>query len=46
MCSAIVQQQGEWRLRWINDNRWVNCQERTCEELADSLRAGLNEISL
>ncbi len=44
MYTAIVQQQGEWWIGWIKDIPGVNCQERTYDELLDSLRAGLKDI--
>jgi hypothetical protein len=44
MYTAIVQQQGEWWIGWIKDIPGVNCQERTYDELLDSLRGCLKDI--
>ena len=44
MYTAIVQQQGKWWIGWIKDIPGVDCQERTYDELLDSLRAGLKDI--
>ena len=44
MYTANVQQQGEWWIGWIKDIPGVNCQERTYDELLDSLRGCLKDI--
>ena len=44
MYTAIIQQQGEWWIGWIKDIAGVNCQERTYDELLDSVRQGLKDI--
>ena len=41
--TAITQQDGEWWIGWIEEVPGVNCQERTREELLDSLRITLKE---
>ena len=41
--TAVVKQQGEWWIGWIEEVPGVNCQERTREELLESLRATLAE---
>ncbi|HAK89480.1 MAG: hypothetical protein A2077_04560 [Nitrospirae bacterium GWC2_46_6] len=41
--TAIVKQEGDWWIGWIEEIPGVNCQERTHEELVESLRATLKE---
>lgn len=41
--TAIVKQEGDWWIGWIEEIPGVNCQERTREELMKSLRATLKE---
>ncbi|MCP4590181.1 MAG: type II toxin-antitoxin system HicB family antitoxin [bacterium] len=41
--TAILRQSGEWWIGWIEEISGVNCQERTKEELLDSLRVTLKE---
>jgi predicted RNase H-like HicB family nuclease len=41
--TAIVKQQGDWWIGWIEEVPGVNCQERTREELIESLRVTLHE---
>ena len=41
--TAVVKQDGDWWVGWIEELPGVNCQERTHEELLDSLRATLKE---
>jgi hypothetical protein len=41
--TAIVKQQGEWWIGWIEEVPGVNCQERSREELVESLRVTLHE---
>jgi len=36
--TAIIQQRGDWWIGWIEEILGVNCQERTKEELLDTLR--------
>jgi predicted RNase H-like HicB family nuclease len=38
-----VKQDGEWWIGWIEEVPGVNCQERTREELLESLRITLSE---
>ena len=40
---AIVKQSGDWWIGWIEELPGVNCQERTREELLDTLRITLRE---
>jgi hypothetical protein len=39
--TAIIKQQGEWWIGWIEEVPVVNCQERSREELIGSLRVTL-----
>ena len=41
--TAVVKQDGDWWIGWIEEVPGVNCQERTREELMESLRVTLNE---
>ncbi len=41
--TAVVKQDGEWWIGWIEEIPGVNCQERTREELLESLRMTLQE---
>jgi hypothetical protein len=41
--TAIVKQRGEWWIGWIEEVPGVNCQERTREELEQTLRVTLSE---
>jgi len=40
---AVVKQSGERWIGWIEEVQGVNCQERTREELIETLRATLKE---
>ncbi len=41
--TAVVKQEGDWWIGWIEEIPGVNCQEHTREELKESLRATLKE---
>ena len=41
--TAIIKQEGDWWIGWIEEISGVNCQERTREELIESLRVTLKE---
>ncbi len=41
--TAIIQQRRDWWIGWIEEIPGVNCQERTKEELLDTLRITLME---
>ena len=41
--TAILKQEGEWWIGWVEEVPGVNAQERTKEELMDSLRDALHE---
>jgi predicted RNase H-like HicB family nuclease len=41
--TAILKQSDDWWIGWIEEIPGVNCQERTREELIESLRLTLKE---
>ena len=41
--TAIVKQDNDWWIGWIEEVPGVNCQEKTHEQLLDSLRITLQE---
>ncbi len=41
--TAITKQDGDWWIGWIEEVPGVNCQEKTREELLESLRITLKE---
>jgi len=41
--TAIVKQDGDWWIGWIQEIPGVNCQEKTREELLESLKVTLEE---
>lgn len=41
--TAVVKEDGGWWIGWIEEVPGVNCQERTREELRESLRVALAE---
>ncbi len=41
--TAVLKQEGDWWIGWIEEIPGVNCQERTKEELRASLREVLAE---
>lgn len=41
--TAVVKHRGEWWIGWIEEVPGVNCQERTHEELMQSLVEALSE---
>lgn len=41
--TAVIKQDGEWWIGWIEEAPGVNCQERTRQELVESLRVSLSE---
>jgi predicted RNase H-like HicB family nuclease len=40
---AVIKQAGAWWIGWIEEVPGVNCQERTREELLETLRIALGE---
>ncbi|MBK8467162.1 MAG: type II toxin-antitoxin system HicB family antitoxin [Chloracidobacterium sp.] len=41
--TAVVKQDGDWWIGWIEEVSGVNCQEATKPELLESLRITLDE---
>jgi len=41
--TAMIRQEGDWWLGWIEEVPGVNCQERSHEELMDTLEVTLRE---
>ena len=41
--TAVVKQEGNWWIGWIEEVHGVNCQERTHKELMETLRLTLKE---
>lgn len=41
--TALVKQDGDWWIGWIEEVPGVNCQEKTRDELLDTLRITLRE---
>ena len=41
--TAVVKQEGDWWIGWIEEVPGVNCQESTREELLNTLRVTLAE---
>ena len=41
--TAVVKQDGDWWIGWIEEIPGINCQEATREELLESLRVTLRE---
>jgi predicted RNase H-like HicB family nuclease len=41
--TAVVKQDGDWWIGWIEEVPGVNCQERTYEELKETLKVTLRE---
>ncbi|MCX8072916.1 MAG: type II toxin-antitoxin system HicB family antitoxin [Candidatus Binatia bacterium] len=42
-CTAIIKKENDWWIGWIEEIPGVNCQERTREELLETLRITLKE---
>jgi predicted RNase H-like HicB family nuclease len=42
-CTAVIQQDGEWWIGWVQEVPGVNSQGQTREELLDNLRDALEE---
>ena len=42
--TAIIKQDGDWWIGWIQEVPGVNCQEASREELLETLRITLGEI--
>jgi predicted RNase H-like HicB family nuclease len=44
--TAVMKKDGDWWIGWIEEVPGVNCQERTREELVESLRITLKEAPI
>ena len=42
--TAVIQQSDGWWIGWVQEIRGINCQERTKEELLDSLRSAVEDM--
>lgn len=42
--KAIIKQDGDWWIGWIQEISGVNCQEATREELIETLKVSLSEM--
>ena len=42
--TAIIKQDGDWWIGWIQEVPGVNCQESTREELLETLKITLGEM--
>lgn len=43
ICTAVIKQDGDWWIGWIEEVPGVNCQEASRSELLQSLKAILKE---
>ncbi|MGO9018177.1 MAG: type II toxin-antitoxin system HicB family antitoxin [Syntrophobacteraceae bacterium] len=41
--TAVVKQDGDWWIGWVEEIPGINCQERSLEELKETLRETLKE---
>jgi predicted RNase H-like HicB family nuclease len=41
--TAVIKQEDDWWIGWVEEVPGVNCQERTREELLETLRLTLKE---
>lgn len=42
--TAVIQKDEDWWIGWIQEVNGINCQERTREDLLNSLKSGLEDI--
>jgi predicted RNase H-like HicB family nuclease len=42
--TAVIKETGDWWIGWIEEIPGVNCQEKSREELVESLRETLKEV--
>jgi predicted RNase H-like HicB family nuclease len=42
--TAMIQQSDGWWIGWVQEIRGINCQERTQEELLDSLKSAVEDM--
>ena len=43
-CRAAIKKESDWRIGWLVDLPGVNAQERTHEELIESLKIGAEDM--
>lgn len=43
-CRAVIKQEDDWWIGWLVDLPGVNAQERTYEELIESLKIGAEDM--
>jgi predicted RNase H-like HicB family nuclease len=41
--TAVIKQDANWWIGWIEEVPGVNCQERSCDKLIESLKVALRE---
>jgi predicted RNase H-like HicB family nuclease len=41
--TAVIKHEGEWWIGWVEEIPGVNCQERTREELLETMKVTLKE---
>lgn len=41
--TVVVKQDDDWWIGWVEEVPGVNCQEKTCGELTESLKVALQE---
>jgi predicted RNase H-like HicB family nuclease len=41
--TAVIKNEGEWWIGWVEELPGVNCQERTREELIETMKITLKE---
>ncbi len=44
--TAVVKKDGDWWIGWIEEVPGVNCQERTKDELMETLKVTLKEAGI
>ncbi len=44
--TAVIKQDGDWWVGWIEEMPGVNCQEKTHKDLVESLKSTLKEALL
>ena len=42
--TAVIQKSDGWWIGWVQEIRGINCQERTKEELLNSLRSAVEDM--
>ena len=41
--TAVIKEEGDWWIGWVEEIPGVNCQERSKDELLDSIKEALKE---